>query len=591
MAKIAKGMMKMMALLTAVVILQSCSAEDPISDMYSVNNTQQAATNGSSTMSGGSSELTTFAVEIDKQTAAPSTTTEYYPDDEDRLSANTFETEVHIVFNGSTATCDAVSGISIGADGAHLVADHGDTKGVCYVVSGSTDNGSLTIVGNKKYEVRLSGADITNPDSTALNLLSKKRAYVVMDKGTTNRLADGTTTKATDQKGALYCKGKLIFGGGGGLLDVYGNYNNAIHSADYIVIDEGSNIYAKSTANHGIKANDGVFINGGIVNVEVSAAGGKGINSESNITVGGGRTTVITSGTCAYDNGDATSAAAVKCDSTFTLNGGELLVKSTGAGGKGIKADWEAYINGGTLRVITTGRSFSYNGDSCSPKGIKVGTKGEHGLLNITGGNVMVRTSGSGGEGIESKGTITISNDASVQVSAYDDGINSAGDLYMMGGNIVTVGTNNDGIDSNGNMYISGGSLIAFGAGGAETGIDTGEQYKLYITGGQVFGIGGRIDASYATVSDAQPYGSTSGSVAANATVSVTDGQTVLAKFVMPPYSYNNGTIMVSAPGMQSGSSYTLNLGSSSLTINATTTSSSGMGGNMPGGNMPGGRW
>ena len=58
----------------------------------------------------------------------------------------------------------------------------------------------------------------------------------------------------------------------------------------------------------------------------------------------------------------------------------------------------------------------------------------------------------------------------------------------------------------------------------------------------------------------------------------------------MPPYSYYSGTILVSAPNMKSGSSYTLNLGSSSVSVTASNTiSNSGMGGGQPGGNRPGG--
>lgn len=598
--KIAKKMINMMVLAASAVILQCCSADDPINDGFAAsdNPDEKTAGHGSDNTNGktvgsGSDELTTFDVAIDRLTAEPQTTASaVYPDEEDGIANNTFDTEVNIVFNGNSVTADAVSGISIAADGAHVVADHGDTKGVRYVVSGTTNAGSLTVVGNKKYAVELSGASITNPDSTALNLLSKKRAYLLLAKGTSSSLADGTVSKATDQKGALYCKGKLLVSGSG-QLDVYGNYNNAIHSADYVVFDEGVNVYVNSSTGHGVKANDGVYINGGILNIEVSAPGSKGINSESNITVNGGRTTIVTTGTCAYEDGDATSAVAVKCDSTFTMNDGQLLLKSTGAGGKGLKADWEAYINGGSLYVITTGRSLSYNGDSNSPKGIKVGTKGEHGLLNISGGTVMVRTSGTGGEGIESKGTITIGEGATVKVSAYDDAINAAGDIYLQGGDVTAIGTQNDGIDSNGNMYISGGSIVAFGAGGAESGIDTSEQSRLYVTGGLLFAIGGRIDATCTATNDAQPYASTTGSLQAGATVTLSSGSTTLATFAMPPYSYANGTIMVSAPGMQSGSSYTLNLGSTQLTVTATTSGSTGAMGGMGGmgGNMPGGRW
>ena len=588
-----KKVMSMVIVITSMAILQCCSAEDPFSasDYYDQQMPNASNGTGSTATSSGSSELTKFVVATDLTTAEPTTRADaYFPDAEDDLANNEFGTEVHVVFDGQTATYDAVSGVSITADGAHVTANHGDTKGVCYVVSGTSTAGSLTIVGNKKYAMKLNNVDLTNPDSAAIDLLSKKRAYVLLADGTTNRLADGSSSKASDQKGALYCKGKLLFNGSGQLA-VYGNYNNAIHSADYIVFSPGCNIYVQSTANHGIKANDGIIINGGILNVEVSAAAAKGINSEADITINGGRTTVIATGNGTYEDGEAKGAAAMKCDSTLTMNGGELLLKATGSGGKGLKADWEAYINGGTLRVITEGGTYTYSRDSASPKGIKVGTKNVHGVLNIFGGDIMVRTSGQGGEGIESKGTLAIDGEGTtVAVAAYDDAINSAGDMYLMGGSITAIGTGNDGIDANGNMHISGGNIVAFGAGGAESGIDTGEQYKLYITGGCVFGIGGRIDASYATTTGAQPYAATSGSVSANSTVTLTSGTTTLATFNMPAYAYQNGTILVSAPGMTSGSSYTLDLGTQSLTVNATTTASSSTMGGMSGGRDGGGR-
>ena len=168
-------------------------------------------------------------------------------------------------------------------------------------------------------------------------------------------------------------------------------------------------------------------------------------------------------------------------------------------------------------------------------------------------------------------------------MAAYDDGINAAGNLTVKGGSITSVGTNSDGLDSNGNLYIQGGTIVAFGAGGAESGIDAGEQYKLYITGGNIFSIGGRIDANLGSTS--QGIVSTSGSVTANSTVSVSDGSSVIASFTMPPYSYNNGTILLSTPSMSNGSSYTLNLGSTTQTVTASSSISSSMGG----GSMPGG--
>jgi hypothetical protein len=150
-------------------------------------------------------------------------------------------------------------------------------------------------------------------------------------------------------------------------------------------------------------------------------------------------------------------------------------------------------------------------------------------------------------------------------------------------GDIVAVSTGNDGMDANGNMYLKGGNIVAFGASGAESGIDVGEQCRLYITGGNVFGIGGRIDASLGSTT--QGVVSTSGSVLANAAVTVSDGSSTLVTFNMPPYSYNNGAIMLTATGMASAGSYKLSMGSTSQDVTASASLSSGMGAGMqPGG-------
>ena len=551
----------------------------------------------SGSSSAGSGELLSYAVAIDKTTSEPTTTVDaYYPEEEDDIAQNTFTTEVTIDMGNPTAKTE--NGVEISVNGGHITANHGSKKDICYVVSGTTTNGSLTILGDKKYELKLTGVDITNPDSAAINLLSKKRAFIVVEGS--NKVSDGATSQ-NDHKGAFYGKGKMLFSGSGS-LEVYGNYNNGIHSADYILFSAGNNIYVKTTQNHGIKANDGIIINGGIINVETAGEGAKGLNSEDDIVVNGGRTTVICTGNGMWDTEDQETkgAACLKADSVLTINGGEVYAKATGSGGKGLKADWEGYINGGKVRVITEGglyysdgsrESHNYTGNTdnlndnytSSPKGIKVGTKNVHGVLTISGGDIMVRTSGNNGEGIESKGTLDISG-GSVMVSAHDDGINSSGDLTISGGSVGTVGTNNDGIDANGNMYLKGGTLVAFGGGGAEAGIDINEQKKLYISGTSIFGIGGRFDGSLGSTT--QGIITTSGSVSANQTVTVSNGSTTVATFTMPPYSYQNGTVLISVPGMTSGTSYTVAL-ANSTTATASNTISGGMGGGMPGG----GRW
>lgn len=488
-----KTMIKMM-LLASTVMMTSCLADDPFSEDtnkwdYSWDDNGSTTTPGSGGSSTTTGELTTFDVNIDQTSAEPTTTTsEYLPDEEDALENNSFTTEVNIDMSNPTAFTE--NGVEVTVNGGHITANHSSTKNICYVLSGTTTNGSFTVVGDKKYEVKLNNVNITNPDSAALNLLSGKRAYIMLVEGTSNTLSDGT---GGSQKGALYCKGKLLFNGSG-KLSVTGNTNNAIHSADYIVFRKGNNIYANSTANHGIKANDGIFINGGIINVEVSAEAAKGINCESNIIVNGGRTTVITTGGGTYDNDDneAKGAACIKADSAFTINAGELWLKSTGSGGKGINVDTEANFTGGNVYIVTEGGQYKSNNDTSSPKGIKA-----DGNINISGGAIWVRTNGYNGEGIETKSTMNISG-GEVAVYAYDDAINSKGDMTITGGYVYAQGKNNDGLDANGNIYIKGGLIYAICSGSPEVAIDANTEggKKLYLTGGTVVAVGGLENGS-----------------------------------------------------------------------------------------------
>ena len=609
-------MMYLMLITAMTMMTTACSSDDPFSDNYNnwANNGSDNNNSGSiSDTSGGSSsgvysEMSSFTVALDKTTEEPaSSIAAAYPEEGDAPASHTFSKVVNI--DMANPVDPVVEGVTITIDGNHVTASHGSTEGVCYVVTGKTANGSLTIDGKTDFELNLNNADITNPASTAIDIESKLNAYLVLTGS--NKVTDGTTADDS-HKGALYAKGKLFIGGSGS-LEVYGIYNNGIHGKSNVVIDKGVNLYVKSTANHGIKAGADMFINGGIINVEVSANGAKAINCDTNVTINGGRTTAIATGNGEWEvdetltyGGDTKAAAGIGCDGIFYMNGGELYAKATGSGGKGIKADLEGYITGGKIRIITEGglyysngttESHNYTGNTdnlpaaytSSPKGMKIGNKEEngsttttYGILKISGGDIMVRTKGNNAEGIESKGTFDVTG-GTILVYAHDDAMNSTDDMTISGGTIVAVATNNDAIDANGNMYLKGGTIIACGANGAEAGIDINEQKKLYITGGNIFSIGGRVDGNLGSTT--QGIINASGSLSANGTVSVSNSSKTLCSFTMPPVSYTgNNVIIISSPELTSGSSYTLKAGSSSTSVTASNTISGGMGGGIPGG-------
>ena len=600
-----------------MTLATACSSDDPLSEDNSYSsiidgNSSSSASTGSTAISTYA-EMKSFTIAIDKTTAEPeSAAAAQYPADGDAPGANTFSTLVNI--DMSNPKDPGIEGVTITIDGNNVTANHGSTEGVCYVVTGKTTDGSLIINGNTNFELNLNGADITSASTTAIDIEGKGNAYLVVNG--TNKVKDGTTA---DHKAAIYSKGKLLISGDGS-LEVYGTYKNGIHGKTNIVIDKGVNLYVNSTANNGIKAGDNMYINGGIINVEVSADGGKAINGDADVVINGGRTTVIATGngtwevdeTLAY-GGDTKAAAGIGSDATFYMNGGELYAKATGSGGKGVKADLEGYITGGKIRIITEGglyysngstESHNYTGNTdnlpaaytSSPKGMKIGYKDDtvtptetYGVLKISGGDIMIRTSGNNAEGMESKGTLDITG-GTLLVYAHDDAINSTGDMTISGGTTVAVGTNNDAIDANGNMYLKGGTIIACGANGAETGIDINEQKKLYISGGYIFAIGGRVDGNLGSTT--QGIISATGSVSANSSISVSNGSKTLFTFTMPPVSYSGSNVMIiSTPDLSSGSTYTLTAGSSSASVTASNTISSGMGGGgMPGGG-PGQRW
>lgn len=595
-------------LVVAATVMAACSSED---DIVADGGTTNNGSSGSGS-TDATSELLSFAVGIDKTTAEPtSTAAAQYPAEGDAPSDNSFGTTVSI--DMSNPTDPGVSGVTVTVDGGNVTTDHGSTEGVCYVVTGSTDNGSLQINGSTSFKLQLNNATIANSSTVALDMESKQSAYIELVG--TNSISDGTDADDS-HKGAIFSKGKLFIYGTGS-LDVYGNYKNGIHGKSNVVIDKGVNLYVKSTENHGIKGGDNIYINGGIINVEASADGGKCINGDADVYINGGRTTVIATGNGEWEEdetlkygGDTKAAAGIGCDGSIYMNGGEVWAKATGSGGKGMKADVAAYVSGGKIRIITTGGLYYNNGNgtesdnytgntdnvpnayTSSPKGMKIGTKDDDGntsgAMTITGGDIMVRTSGNNAEGIESKGTLDISG-GTVCVYAYDDGINSTGDLTVSGGTVLSCSKSNDGIDSNGNLVVSGGTLVAVGGGGAEAGIDSDESHAMTITGGTLFGIGGRIDTKFSNCT--QAFAVTSGSAAANAAITISDssGQT-LGTLSMGPVGYTGGTIIVSAPGMTNGGSYTLRIGSSSAAISGITSYNSGGmgGGGAPGGGGPG---
>lgn len=293
---------------------------------------------------------------------------------------------INIAYDGESATLSGnTTRVRSTVTGGHVVIRSTSAR-INYVVTGTSENGSLKIYSENKFKLTLNGLTLTNPTGAAINNQGGKSLYLVLADGTENTLTDGTTytdVDGEDQKGALFSEGQVLVSGKGTLV-VNGLSRHGMVSDDYFRFRPGCKVYVKSAVGHGIKANDGITIDGGVLNIEVAGAGAKGIRCDSTMTVNGGRTTIIATGgvdiTPATDitPADTSSCAGIKCDYALTILGGNVLIKSTGEGGKGVNNTGDIVVTGGALQVVTTGTK-----GLASPKGIK-----GDGTLDVSGGYI-----------------------------------------------------------------------------------------------------------------------------------------------------------------------------------------------------------
>jgi len=505
---------------------------------------------GAQSVSADIGLLTSFDVEVDRTALSES---ESVPsDDEDYLENNTFSSTITITFDGSASVSGSVDGVTIDTSTPDIIVNS-SVKGVRYVLKGSTSDGSVKIYSDKKFELDLSGVSITNPTGPAINIQSGKRGYIVLVDGTTNVLEDGASydsyanyVEDEDLKACFFSEGKMLFSGSGS-LEVYGNCKAGIRSDDYILFRPGNNIYVETTEGNAIKANDAIIVSGGVINAVCYATAGKGLSSDGYIQIDGGRTTAIVSGGVEYDSdeGEYVGAAGIKSDSLFTLSGGEVRLKATGAGGKALKCSQNAVFAGGTLYALATGSESN----DVAPKAVRI----KEGVL-VSGGTIYARSSKH--EAFETKSTLDVTG-GYLLCYGNDDAINSGSHMNLSGGFVYGYGESNDGIDSNGNLTVSGATAIAIGAGAPEGGFDANEEqgYSLKLTGGVAIGLGG--STSYPSTASIA-YTTSSANLSSGDYIALCNSSGSALWAFKVPRAYSQGTLLVADGSMSSGQSYTL---------------------------------
>ena len=331
---------------------------------------------------GGDVEEEIVPKEIALDFSALTEPAESIPEDEDALDYGDYventswSTTVRITLDGETATVTGTTTTVLASiEGAHVTITSA-AKHVRYIVTGSTSNGSLKFYSERKFQLQLNGVDITNPNGAAINNQCGKSLYLVVNAGTVNTLRDGAEyamVEEEDQKAAVFSEGQILVSGKG-QLNIYSVGKHCMASDDYVFVRPGTKLYLNSTSGHGIKAKDYVYIKGGVINMEIAADGAKGINCDSLITIKGGRTTIINTGTTKFEtdtlgNPVSTGVAGVKSDYNLNMTGGTLNIKCTGDDAKGINVTEPLSFTGGELNVVLTGKK-----STVAPKGVHCDT-------------------------------------------------------------------------------------------------------------------------------------------------------------------------------------------------------------------------
>ena len=334
---------------------------------------------------------------------------------------------VYVAGNVAQYVEPTVSGAHVGIVQNNTEAINGDE--ITYVLSGSTTDGSFSLSGSYKCTVSLAGVTLTNPSGAAINITNSKRIQISAKKGTENTLTDGNGS----QKACLYSKGQLQLQGSG-TLNIVGNCSHGIKSGDYISVknltlnitkavgdgiscneyflmksgtvtisgvgDDGiqcdldGTTSTGETDNHDDEDSGNIYIDGGTLNLNVTANAAKGIKAGGDVKISGGSITVTQTGSITTEE-DISYPTSIKADGNVSITGGEITITNTADGGKGISAE-------GTLTIdesaATTIIDIKANG-----KGGTAETSGSSGDDTPTASYklyVSLPTSGGGGGGM-----------------------------------------------------------------------------------------------------------------------------------------------------------------------------------------------
>ena len=380
-----------LASLAAVAVLAGCSSATTLTDASGQTTTRSTAIGNS-----GSSEALTALLSENQES-------HYSQDDSDYDESSVTQ----ITLNGSSATA---SGGGVTVDGSTVTITSAGT----YRLAGSLTGQVIVNADSQDVKLILNGVELTNPSGSPMVVTAADEVTLILADGTENTISDADTSSEAPSSAVDSASDLSIAGNGS--LSVTGNNNDAINSADGLVI-AGGNVTVKA-ADDGIRGKDYVIVSGGTVNVEAT---GDGIKSDNETNADRG-SVLIENGTVNITSGDD----GIKGFNDVAISGGAVTVSNSL---EAVEAQ-TLVISGDQTRLTSSEDGINISGDN--PQG-----------FTIAGGAVTIDSEG---DGLDSNAAGTI----------------SGGSVVILG---PTVGGNGS-VDVQSGLTVTGGELWAIGTSG-----------------------------------------------------------------------------------------------------------------------------
>ncbi len=518
--------------------------------------------------------------------------------------------DITIRYNGSTAKVDqkAKDSVTVTVNGANVNIDSKYTSHkLTVLLTGKSDDGQLVLKTTGKAKITLNKLNLTSQEGAPIDLKNKKKVEIAVANGTENTLTITACNDTANHKAAtIWAKDKLLLSGKGTLnIIATGDGCRGIKTKDDITIEDLT-LNVTTSGNHlgekPFSIGDFGGFGGGEMpdfsNFQMPEGGFPDFGGFGGFPGFGGEANDSTrqggfGGFPGFGGGGFPGFGGMRPEGNDSTRQGGFGGGFPNFGGGG----FPNFGEGGMPNFGGFGGGFGGFGNPDEEGeedeeggGMGFGGKRKYvastkgiaskGKITINSGNVTVKTSTAGAEGIEGKEGVVV-NGGMVDVMSPDDAINANATIEFNGGTIIARSKGNDAVDSNpkggffmpfgGNnnqedtdpaIVITGGTVYAWSqAGSPEEGLDC-DFAPLVIEGGTIFTVGGgmgEMPSVPTNKTSKQPSALLLNlNIVKEQPVYLYDSKNKLLETITVPFSLRRSASLISSAAFQMGETYTV---------------------------------